>query len=80
MSSRFKKLQVLLYNLMHEGISPAAYVSANELALIATEIYFRLSAVPGSELHFFDCSLLQRAIDSFKIASKIRRVRYPTAT
>lgn len=68
-------LQVLLYNFMNEGISPTADVCGNELALNGAEMYFMLAAVPGSELYFFNCSLFQRAMDSFKIATKLRKVR-----
>jgi len=71
---RTRELQVLLYSFMHDGTASTSDVIENELAFNAAELYFKLSSIPGSELYILNISLFQRAMDTFKIVTKIRKV------
>ncbi len=73
----YKALISLIFHFMYRGQKIEASAAERELALKATSLYFVLLSVPGSGAYkIFHPVLYNKALETFKLASKLQIIRY----
>ena len=73
----YKNLIALIFYFLERGQRLEANTSDRSLCLPSTSLYFALLSVPGSgAFTVFHPVLYNKALDSFKMATKLQLVRY----